>query len=263
MGLDFQLWQPSGELASYVQGIWSVSVADECAEVQRWLQADACSGVVFNLGCAIDLDGRCYSEPILLLPTSQVAHSLTLPPGAQLAGIRFQPGVCTAVFGAQTAQPVASENLSHNLQTLASSLRHAGDPGTCPHRARINAMRAWLDKGINFTQLVPAALLEASQTLQHHQTSGITTAEHSQSPRQMERLFQRWLGISPKRFQRVLRVQKSVDDLKQNPALPLVDLALQQGFADQAHMTREFKQIARITPRRYRKLWFSTQPRDL
>jgi len=260
--LDFQLWQPGGKLASYVQGIWSASVADDCTtEVQRWLQADACSGVVFNLGKTIELGGVSYSEPIILLPTCQVAHSITLPSGAQLAGIRFQPGVCAAVFESQTAQPVATENLSQNLQALANSLRRMAASEPCLHTARINALRTWVDDGFDFTQRVPNALIEASRSLQQLNASDITTSEHTVSPRQMERLFKRWLGISPKRYQRVLRVQNSVDDLKKNPELALVELALQQGFSDQAHMTREFKQIAKITPKRYRQLHSDSKPK--
>jgi len=246
-----------------VQGIWSASVAGESTKVvQRLLQADACSGVVFNLGQAIELGGTSYSDPIILLPTCQVAHSITLPPGAQLAGIRFQPGVCAAVFGSKTAQPVATEHLSHDLQTLASTLRHIGPSESCLHTARIDALRTWIDDAIDFTQRVPRALIETSQNLQQLKPSGISTPEHSVSPRQMERLFKRWLGISPKRYQRVLRVQNTVDNLKKNPHLPLVELALQQGFSDQAHMTREFKQIAKITPKRYRQLHSDSKPKS-
>jgi len=186
----------------------------------------------------------------------------TASPGAQLAGIRFQPGVCAAVFESQTAQPVATDNLSHNLQALANSLRRMCASGPCLHTARIHALRTWIDDGFDFTQRVPSALIAASRSLQQLNTSDITTSEHSVSPRQMERLFKRWLGISPKRYQRVLRVQSSVDDLKKNPELALVELALQQGFSDQAHMTREFKQIAKTTPKRYRQLHSDSKPKS-
>ncbi|NQY35884.1 MAG: AraC family transcriptional regulator [Alteromonadaceae bacterium] len=69
-----------------------------------------------------------------------------------------------------------------------------------------------------------------------------------------ERQFQKWIGITPKHYQRIIRVTNTRNSLKRNPDVDLVDLALNKGFTDQAHMTREFKQIAQITPKKYTKL---------
>ncbi|MDO6528021.1 helix-turn-helix domain-containing protein [Motilimonas sp. 1_MG-2023] len=70
----------------------------------------------------------------------------------------------------------------------------------------------------------------------------------SLSQRQIERLFKRWLEISPKQYQRILRVQKTINYLREHKAVTLVDVSQQFGFSDQAHMTREFRSIASITP---------------
>ncbi len=59
--------------------------------------------------------------------------------------------------------------------------------------------------------------------------------------------------MSPKRFQRILRVNNTISLLKSNPNTDLLELALDNGFIDQAHMTREFKQIAIITLKRFSK----------
>ncbi|MFM2652319.1 helix-turn-helix domain-containing protein, partial [Vibrio alginolyticus] len=71
------------------------------------------------------------------------------------------------------------------------------------------------------------------------------------SQRQRERNFQKWLGITPKHYQRIKRVKHTLEQLRAQPDLTLSELALEQGFSDQAHMTRECKQIARMTPKQY------------
>jgi AraC family transcriptional regulator len=40
-------------------------------------------------------------------------------------------------------------------------------------------------------------------------------------------------------------------------AVPLVEVALDAGFADQAHFSRVFKQVTGLTPGEYRKMFIS------
>ncbi|NNL30184.1 MAG: helix-turn-helix domain-containing protein, partial [Gemmatimonadetes bacterium] len=57
---------------------------------------------------------------------------------------------------------------------------------------------------------------------------------------------------SPKTAARVVRFRRVVDALHARPTDTLSMLALRQGFADQAHMTREFKAFAGRSPGAYR-----------
>jgi AraC-like DNA-binding protein len=56
------------------------------------------------------------------------------------------------------------------------------------------------------------------------------------------------MEMTPKQYQRILRVKKAIDYLRQHKEASLVEVSQQFGFSDQAHMTREFRAIARITP---------------
>ena len=68
------------------------------------------------------------------------------------------------------------------------------------------------------------------------------------SQRQLERLFKTRLGMTAKNYQRIIRIRQAIAEIKANPEHSLADIAANSGFSDQAHMTREFKAIARITP---------------
>ena len=54
--------------------------------------------------------------------------------------------------------------------------------------------------------------------------------------------------MTAKNYQSIIRIRKAISFIQENKQMPLVDVAAELGFSDQAHMTREFKTIARITP---------------
>ena len=68
------------------------------------------------------------------------------------------------------------------------------------------------------------------------------------SERNLHRDLVRWSGLAPKSLARILRMQRCLAALRAGQA-PLALLALRLGYADQAHMTRELKALAGVTPR--------------
>ncbi len=78
----------------------------------------------------------------------------------------------------------------------------------------------------------------------------------------LRRLFLRHTGLSPKAFARVARLGRLVEALQ--AGAHLADSALASGYADQAHMTHEFKDLVGITPAAYQdRHWFPfVQDRD-
>jgi transcriptional regulator GlxA family with amidase domain len=67
------------------------------------------------------------------------------------------------------------------------------------------------------------------------------------SERQLGRRFQERVGLSPKAFARVRRLQRAALLMKQGVAP--ADVATAVGYADQPHFTREAGALAGITPR--------------
>jgi AraC-like DNA-binding protein len=71
------------------------------------------------------------------------------------------------------------------------------------------------------------------------------------SRRQVERRFLAEVGVPPKRFARIVRLQRAAQRLRADPEASLARLALEVGCADQAHLSREFVEIAGIPPSRW------------
>jgi AraC-like DNA-binding protein len=70
--------------------------------------------------------------------------------------------------------------------------------------------------------------------------------------RQLRRRCHAVVGYGPKTLQRVLRFRRFVSRIDAGPggpgALDLAALAAHAGYADQAHLTRECRQLAGLTP---------------
>ncbi len=66
------------------------------------------------------------------------------------------------------------------------------------------------------------------------------------SRRQLERDFRRWIGEAPHRYARRLRVIRAVAAL--GGGAPIAQVALDHGFADQAHFTRTARSMTGQTP---------------
>jgi len=65
--------------------------------------------------------------------------------------------------------------------------------------------------------------------------------------RQLERLFHATTGMSPTRFYRVLRLRYGMWSLK-NTQRSVTAIALESGFADCAHFSRQFRELYGINP---------------
>jgi AraC-like DNA-binding protein len=70
--------------------------------------------------------------------------------------------------------------------------------------------------------------------------------------RRLHREFTATCGYGPKTMQRILRIQHVMRTAhRARQPLRLSDVAASGGFADQAHMTREFRSITGFTPTHY------------
>jgi AraC-like DNA-binding protein len=71
------------------------------------------------------------------------------------------------------------------------------------------------------------------------------------SPRHFIALFRGVTGITPKHYFRLQRFGSAAAALAMRDG-GLADVAAAAGYADQAHLTREFRDLAGFTPGRYR-----------
>ncbi|WP_233520490.1 helix-turn-helix domain-containing protein [Flocculibacter collagenilyticus] len=247
-----QLFHPEQPHSAFVQGVWSVTVAESLPNpVVKPLYSDAGSGVIFNLNGNIMMGQTLFSEGVIMLPVRKQADVISLPPGAKLAGIRFHPGIGFGVLGKCYDQPALlqkKDDTSFAFYSLLETLRQRNN-----NHSRIAALRHWLAFNMNFTDVMPVALEKVFSSIGQETKLGLIGQQSNLSQRQIERVIKTRLGMTPKHFQRVLRIKKTIQFLRTNKQADLADVAVQFGFSDQAHMTREFRSIAGATPSQVRR----------
>jgi len=157
---------------------------------------------------------------------------------------------------AESAELVLGPSILELEQRLAAASRD--------HRQTV--AESFLLQRLAKARPVPGSAIAASlaRSLQHsHQQTLIhdVAARHTLSVRQVERIFERHIGVSPKVFNRLTRLQRALDLRRKTPALDGAALASASGYFDQSHMVRDFRDLTGETPTSFAALQrSSTQP---
>lgn len=73
------------------------------------------------------------------------------------------------------------------------------------------------------------------------------------SPRHVQRLTHRYIGVPPLAIIRRYRLQEAAERIREDGSLTIGQLAADLGYADQAHFTRDFCQVLGLAPVEYRR----------
>lgn len=135
------------------------------------------------------------------------------------------------------------------LRTAVTDAMAAGDLGAAADAAQrfLLPLRA---------ELTPEALLanrlqDLVETLPAHRVEELAR-ELALSPRSVQRLTRKYLGLTPGAVIRRRRLQDAADEVRRDPAADLAAVALAHGYADHAHLTREFRDVLGFAPSQYR-----------
>jgi AraC-like DNA-binding protein len=171
---------------------------------------------------------------------------VTLPPGSRLVGVRLRPGTAGTVLGLPVSElrdcsPDAADVLGRDV---AAALLDALAAGADPHALLFRALEL---RGVQDPDpLVRTAVAALGRP---RARVGPIAAELGVSVRQLQRRVSDAVGYGPKTLARVLRFRR----LQALPPAPLVERALDAGYADQAHMTAEVTRLAGVSPVRFLK----------
>ena len=72
------------------------------------------------------------------------------------------------------------------------------------------------------------------------------------SVRTLQRMTHRHVGLSPATMIRRRRLQEAAQRVREQPDVDLASIAAELGYADHAHLTRDFRAVLGIAPRAYR-----------
>jgi methylphosphotriester-DNA--protein-cysteine methyltransferase len=137
--------------------------------------------------------------------------------------------------------------VGRDAERLEASLDGAG-PASARLKLLGHELRRRLKHAEHPDQLVAAAVARLRNT-QPRSVSAIAE-EVGISERQLRRRFQATVGYGPKTLARVLRFQRMLAIARERSSRDLGQLAVDAGYADQAHMTAECTRLAGLPPGR-------------
>lgn len=170
-----------------------------------------------------------------------------------LLGVRFRPGGALPFLRVPmyqlTDKHVALDALWGGAADSLADAVAAAPPGD-----RVTVLEQMLLAGLRQPRwdddLTPRAV-----TLMRRTRGGIGIRAAAQAlgvgERRLERAFDLAVGLSPKRFARVLRFLGAVREIGRRTARPLAAVAFDSGYSDHPHFIREFKRLAGVTPAQY------------
>ena len=226
-------WQAPVSLRDVVSCLWAGIVPDD-ADRETLVLPDGCSDLIWEQGVGGYVAG----------PDTGPAPS-TSKAGTVLVGARFRPSAGGGVLGLPLSEV-------HDQRVALADLLPAASkrlPATLdPARA---AGRLLDTVGLLAAEGVPDPAMTRAVALLHDpcaRTEDVAD-DVGLSARQLRRRCHAAVGYGPKTLQRVLRFQRFVRMLDAPAGVPdLAIAAARAGYADQAHLTRECRELSGLTP---------------
>jgi AraC-like DNA-binding protein len=209
---------------AHVACLW---LRDPSPEPQRHrVLPDACVDVVWAAG-RLAVAGPA-TGPVLV----------DIPAGAASLGVRFRVGAAGAALGLPAGELLdASVPLEDVWGADGARIAERVGEAATPV-ARLAAL----------AKAVRDRLREPPDRLVRAAATGAAREELGIGERQLRRRFGDAVGYGPKTLERILRFQRFLELAQAASEPDLARLALEAGYADQAHLTRECSRLAGLPP---------------
>ena len=231
---DYQQIRPIEAFRSLVDAYW----INRPAGAEERVLPDGCIDLIYRG----DADGgRLFASALIERPVP------IGPTSAWFVGVRFRPAMARAMLDIDPIEcrdrNVAARAIDARFGALEERLLDCASPD----EAFVVLKRA-VDGRLARRDGAPRRVQEAIGLLARGGEVHRVARAVGVSERSLHRDLVRWSGLAPKPLARILRMQRCLAALR-NGRMPLALLALRLGYADQAHMTRELKALAGVTPR--------------
>ena len=175
-------------------------------------------------------------------------------PKGTVVGVSFRPGMASVILGASMQELQDSHVSLEELWGCRGIDLHERVAAASEPAAVFRWLEQELIARIRRPLLIHPAVAYALQAnpsgVQPHRV--IDAQRHSgYSPRHFIELFRSAVGLAPKHYYRVQRFSRALKLIARGNAR-LADVAAASGYSDQAHLSREFRELAGVAPSAYR-----------
>jgi AraC-like DNA-binding protein len=257
--IDFKfpmLFKPCRELEPYISCYWLVAFAGTKDEARKLkpqttvLIPDGGTSFVFNVHP--NHEGNLWGlmdHPVV------VDNQLSVSQGKRRTfGVDFNPAGLYRFYNMPMKEFV---NVSPGLEAVSVSLFHEVTERITQARSlgeQIRLIELFLLQLLTNANPLPPVVSESLQLI--NKTAGNVLIRDLAdkflvSERHLNRLFQECVGISPKSLSRITRLQRVIKLCREDKQTDFLMAAYDNGYFDQAHFIKDFKEFCGCTPGKY------------
>ncbi len=256
--MDYQVYTPSPELQPFIKCFWTLDDEGIDPPVRQRVVPDGCMEMIFHYG---DLYKQYFKDDnFIIQPKCFVFGQIT-------NYIEIEPTGVTGIMAAR----FNPEGLIHFITVPITELENKaveiekvfGEKGkqleeevfaAIDNLTRIKLIETFLLSFLTDPTIINAITKSCVEAIlqSQGQLPVLELADKMNvNRRNLERKFISAIGMSPKQLSRVVRLQTAIKMLQQNNFTNLTSLAYENGYYDQAHFIKDFKEFTGISPRQF------------
>jgi AraC-like DNA-binding protein len=166
----------------------------------------------------------------------------------------FKPFAMAGIFNIPAAKlldtPVDLHNwLPHKANAIRAQMVYAEST-----TQKIDVLEHFLIHQLQENNKVCDIVRSATDEIMSHPDTEILAAllqKLKLNKRTFQRIFKKYVGVTPNQYRRICQFQLSFVQLRAKDFNALTDVAYDNGFSDQSHFIRSFREFADITPNHY------------
>lgn len=234
---------PPHALANYIDCFWSIEGAGAAMHTER-IFPDGSPGLVLNVGekCITD-NGLVTMQPgsVYVVGAMTSYKETYLNEKHHLIGVCFKPGAFSLFYNYLPLAEITEQTVE---------LDKALAPDTSKMKELSFAeLNAFFLKRLNTSKQDLSAIVKSIKAAKGQITVDALVKMNHTTPRQLERVFHKHIGITPKEFINITRFQHAFSAITHNKKQKsLLNIAVEHGYYDHAHLTNDVKRYTGMPP---------------
>lgn len=251
----FKTYNPSKEVAHIIECYWIIEDND-MVSLPKKIIPDGYPEIIFHYKepYLISVKGEWQLQDMNLFAGQCTKYFYLKNTGKSgMAGIKFKPAALTHLYG--VSMHLLKDKvvpLHEVLEHVYHQVKHCIDMFE-DHKKMISNIDDYF-KGLCSSKKITPAAIDNAVDLIISKKGIVTVSEISDKAclgeRQLLNLFNRYVGLSPKLFARIIRLNYIFSLVKNNTS-SWSSLAYEAAFFDQAHFIKDFQKFTGDSPSRY------------
>lgn len=259
--------EPRRNLSKFIKCYWTLEGIRETIPEKIIVVPDGCIKILFHYGdlysrLGITQSGKYGVSCSKLLPRSFVLGQLTQPIEVQPTGKTGILFVCFHPNGFYPFSTIPIKSIENTTLSLDSLFREDGielqrkllTAGSTFER--ITIVESFFEKRLSRAKYKESATQSTVEAI-FNTVGNLPVNELSRklnvNRRQLLRIFNSTIGLSPKQLSKTIRLQAALKVLLNKEIISFTSLAHEINYYDQAHLVKDFKEFTGLTPGEFYK----------